>query len=222
MGCPIDGINVIDLDGGKSLDDDLVSFSVNKAKCFVSYDKHRLLAVVENAFGDHQSFDILVKELVQHRRGRLIRRSTGRLDKLREQSTRSGREEGSFNQGNSSFNQGNSSFNQGNSSFNQGNSSFTRGGTMGLDGSTALVPSAVVAEAEEAVAKEAAAAKAAEEAAAAKATEEAAAAKATEEAASAKAVEAAAPKVAEEAKVLSISMWPFSAPAPAAHVGDRV
>ena len=201
MGCPIDGINVIDLDGGKSLDDDLVSFSVNKAKCFVSYDKHRLLAVVENAFGDHQSFDILVKELVQHRRGRLIRRSTGRLDKLREQSTRSGREEGSFN---------------------QGNSSFTRGGTMGLDGSTALVPSAVVAEAEEAVAKEAAAAKAAEEAAAAKATEEAAAAKATEEAASAKAVEAAAPKVAEEAKVLSISMWPFSAPAPAAHVGDRV
>ena len=215
MGCPIDGINVIDLDGGKSLDDDLVSFSVNKAKCFVSYDKHRLLAVVENAFGDHQSFDILVKELVQHRRGRLIRRSTGRLDKLREQSTRSGREEGSFNQGNSSFNQGNSSFNQ-------GNSSFTRGGTMGLDGSTALVPSAVVAEAEEAVAKEAAAAKAAEEAAAAKATEEAAAAKATEEAAAAKAVEAAAPKVAEEAKVLSISMWPFSAPAPAAHVGDRV
>ena len=90
MGCPIERIQVIDLDGGAALDEDLVKFSVSKAKCFVTFDKHRLLAVVENAFGDHSSFDTLVRDIVQHRRGReSTTRSTKTSKRLMELSNNS-------------------------------------------------------------------------------------------------------------------------------------
>ena len=68
MGCPIEGITVIDLDGGASLDEDLNNFKVSKAACYMLFDKHRLLAVIENAFGDHPSFDMMVQDIVQARR----------------------------------------------------------------------------------------------------------------------------------------------------------
>ena len=68
MGCPIEGITVIDLDGGQSLDEDLNNFKVSKAACYMLFDKHRLLAVIENAFGDHPSFDMMVQDIVQARR----------------------------------------------------------------------------------------------------------------------------------------------------------
>jgi hypothetical protein len=70
MGCPIDRITIADIDGGASLDQDLLGFRVKNAKCYVRFDKHRLLAVIENAFCDHESFEGMVREVMQVRRGR--------------------------------------------------------------------------------------------------------------------------------------------------------
>jgi len=70
MGCPLEQILVKDIDGGKDLDEELMNFRVDRTRTYMLFDKHRLLAVIENAFGDHYSFDSLVEEIVQTRRGR--------------------------------------------------------------------------------------------------------------------------------------------------------
>ena len=57
---------------GASLDADLSRFKVAKAECYLRVDRHRLLAVIENAFADHESFDLRVKDIVQARRGRAL------------------------------------------------------------------------------------------------------------------------------------------------------
>ena len=66
----MEGIEIIDLDGGNTLDEDLVQFQVKRARTYLHIDRHKLLAVIENAFGDHAEFDYMVKSIVQVRRGR--------------------------------------------------------------------------------------------------------------------------------------------------------
>ena len=70
MGCKIDAIKIYDIDGGASLDEDLSKFKVSRAKCYKLFDMHRLVAVIENAFGDHLNFENEVLQIVQMRRGR--------------------------------------------------------------------------------------------------------------------------------------------------------
>ena len=70
MGCATEGILVYDIDPDTSLDDDLFGFRVANAACYRAVDKHRLLAVIENAFGDHDAFEHLVQDILQKQRGR--------------------------------------------------------------------------------------------------------------------------------------------------------
>ena len=71
MGKDLDGIIVKDLDGGSTLDDDLAKFRISRTHCTVARDRHLLLAVIENTFGDHSTFDAFIQLIVQSRRGRL-------------------------------------------------------------------------------------------------------------------------------------------------------
>ena len=40
------------------------SFKVAKARTFLPFDRHRLLAVVENAFGTHAEFEAIVSDII--------------------------------------------------------------------------------------------------------------------------------------------------------------
>ena len=43
------------------VEDRLLSFSAEHAKCFLDDDRHRLLGIIETGFGDYDAFNTLVR-----------------------------------------------------------------------------------------------------------------------------------------------------------------
>ena len=68
MGGQRDRIVVKLLDEGGDLQRKLARFDANKARCFLEYDRQRLLAVIESGFGNCSPFNKLVRGIFSKKR----------------------------------------------------------------------------------------------------------------------------------------------------------